>query len=221
MTRPAAGAFGPAGSEGGPVIIGHRGSKLGPENTVEACLAAAAAGAGGVEIDVLAASSGLLIAQHGRGSSSGSDSIEDILRATADVGLSVVLDVKTSRDEADHVGDALAAVLDRDRDEGRVVVSSFSQEFLRATRLRVPWVELYPIVSLRQNLFGTDTEEWDGVSLLAAVALFNPFLWRRARRSGRPLLVWFGLTEWRWVAATAGRRAAGLIVGDVERFVAR
>jgi glycerophosphoryl diester phosphodiesterase len=129
-------------------VYGHRGNRRpGPENTPEAVLAALAAGADGVEIDVRRTRDAQLVCVHdpvlngassaGRGGSAelrrvvvdsdaatlGLPTIEQMLDAGA--GARVVLEVKNTRRQPDYDGRRatsarlLMSLLDRRRDEGR------------------------------------------------------------------------------------------------------
>ena len=77
------------------LVIGHRGAAaLAPETTLAAIEAAAAAGADGVELDVLRAGDGSLVLAHGPDVPAGAPQLPAALALARDLGLLVQLDVK-------------------------------------------------------------------------------------------------------------------------------
>lgn len=146
------------------------------------------------------------------------DRLSDVLALVTDAGIHLVVDVKSAGDVRREAAE-LAQVLDEQRDRDRVVISSFDIPLLLEMRRVAPWVDLVPIVSLRQNFWPpVRPEQWSGVSVLAAALVLNPLLPGRLRRAGRRLYVWFGPTEWQLLVRYFARRGVdGLIVGDVRR----
>lgn len=105
-----------------PWVIGHRGAAaLARENTLEAIVAGARAGADGVELDVLRARDGGLVLAHGPAMPPDAPRLAEALSLVAELGLVVQLDVKLRGVEADVVNALRAAGL-----MDRSFVSSFS-----------------------------------------------------------------------------------------------
>ena len=203
------------------MILGHRGGNLAPENSLAAVKAAVAAGADGAEIDVQLTRSDRLVLQHDaaeRGVEAGVDQLPDFLRDVPEA-VTIVLDVKVTSLSGDELAKRIVKDLENRQVGSRVVVSSFSLRLLRQLRDLDSSLELYPIVSLHQNFFTRlDHEEWSGISVLAAALVMHPLLLRHVLRGGR-FLVWFGATEWTWLALLMRRLGAeGLIVKDVRRW---
>lgn len=215
-----------------PRIFAHRGGDGGPENSLDAIGRAGKAGADGVEIDIQVDGAGWPVARHdlGRpgdraGGSSGQcadreppvPSLAEVLSAVEAADLLLLIDFKSAGDhrrEARIMADALSTFARPDL----LLVSSFSLPFLEQLHALMPDLPLYPIVSLRQNLLTPlDFDRWAGASVLVHALLINPMLWLGPKRSGRSLLVWFALTEWKPLLALAARLGArGLIVKKVR-----
>jgi len=118
------------------LLIGHRGAAaLAPENSLEAIEAAAAAGADGVELDVLRAPDGSLVLAHGPAIPPGAPPLAAGLARARDLGLLVQLDVKLGGAEAE-----IAAALESAGLRGRSFVSSFSLPTLVDFAAAAPWL---------------------------------------------------------------------------------
>lgn len=129
--------------------LGHRGAAaLAPENSLAAIQAAFAAGADGVEVDVVADGERLRLAHSLRELSLDSPSLDEALALVAAAGNAIVhLDLKLRGRERDVV-----AALDRHGVRERAVVSSFDLVALRALRAAAPDVPIgigYPDDRLR------------------------------------------------------------------------
>lgn len=141
-----------------PAIVGHRGApRLAPENTPASFVAAAAAGADWVELDVRRAADGTLVVAHDPDTADGVPIVAlraDVLRAAGVVPFEEVLDrlpewlgvdveVKNSPaepdyDEADRAAAALAVLLEA---EARpLLLSSFNPSTVRVLRAALPGV---------------------------------------------------------------------------------
>lgn len=121
-------------------IVGHMGAPaIAPANTAESFLAAHAAGADGIELDLIAAERGAVLVAHDLGDASSRPdalelaSLEQLLAAPPLAGMPVLLDVKSH-----GVDRALAAALVGARLTPRAIVSSFDPEVLRVLSLRAP-----------------------------------------------------------------------------------
>ena len=129
--------------------LGHRGAAaLAPENSLAAIEAALAAGADGVEVDVVAAGERLCLAHSRRELTTESPSLDEALALVAQAGEAIVhLDLKLGGRERD-----VLAVLDRNGMRDRAVVSSFEVGALRALRAAAPELPIglgYPEDRLR------------------------------------------------------------------------
>lgn len=115
------------------LCFGHRGAgALAPDNSLAAIEAAAAAGADGVELDVLAGPHGLVLA-HEPARVAGAPALDDALALAARLRLRVQLDVKSSGLET-----RLVAALRRAELVERAFASSPSRRVLAALRVAEP-----------------------------------------------------------------------------------
>ena len=197
------------------LIFAHRGGDDGRPNSIDAVRSVAQRGVDGVEIDIQLRDDGQLIARHDLGESNDSfDTLADMLAAVDELGIRLLIDFKSAGPEAVEreavaLHQALGAV--ETLADGQVAVSSFSVQFLEQLAERCPELDLYPIISLRQNFVGLGpVARWSGISVLAAAAVVNPWLMARTRRAGGQLIFWFGATEWRpvlWASRKVGAHA--------------
>lgn len=149
--------------------------------------------------------------------------LADVIELCKRTGLDLLLDVKPHPDTP-ALAAAVAGALPEHRLAGSALtVSSFDQTLLEQLRVATPWLDLVPIVSLRQNFLpAVDPSVWPGLSLLAAALLANPVQWHRLKTSAATSYVWFGATEWRPLIHALGRIGVDvLIVDDIQRALAQ
>lgn len=121
-------------------IVGHMGApSLAPANTAASFLAAQAAGADGIELDLIAIERGTVLVAHDLGDADRRPdalelaSLEQLLGQPPMAEMPVLLDVKSH-----GVDRALAAALIGARLTPRAIISSFDPEVLRQLSLRAP-----------------------------------------------------------------------------------
>lgn len=121
-------------------IVGHMGApRLAPANTAEGFLAAQAAGADGIELDLIAAEAGTVLVAHDLGDAGERPdalelaSLERLLSSPPLAEMPVLLDIKSH-----GVDRALAAALVGARLTPRAIISSFDPEVLRQLSLSAP-----------------------------------------------------------------------------------
>lgn len=119
-----------------PLVIGHRGAAaLARENSLAAIEAAAAAGADGVELDVLRTDDGRLVLAHGPEVPAAAAPLAAGLALACELGLFVQVDVKQRGPEAE-----IARRLEESGLAGRSFVSSCSLPGLADFAAVAPWL---------------------------------------------------------------------------------
>ena len=157
----------------GVVRVGHRGAAaLGPENSLAAIEAGAAAGVDVVEIDLLWRADGALVLAHGPEIPADAPALDDALELIARLGLAVQLDVKVAGTESQ-----VAAALGAHGLEERAFVSSFSLPILRAFAAAAP--ELPRSLTYPEDRLGVSERRLLRPAVRSALAVFRARLPRR------------------------------------------
>lgn len=128
------------------------------------------------------------------------------------------LNVELKRREADP-GRLADAVLAHLTGRPRVWVSSFDWELLAVLRRRDPGLPLAPLASRRRRRFEAAAAELDAVALHCATRVVSRALLTRARRVGRPLLV-YTVDDPSQARELIARGVAGLFTDDPATLVA-